>query len=283
MHIILDLDQTLINTESNILPYSTNDVPNVVHLQQTNLNIYNPDSMKYFTIGKQTYVYTRPHLKSFLEYLYNNHKVSIWTAGQLDYCLNIIKRILSDNQFKKTRYIIARDNYNFKCVTGMYAFQYGFKPDPENIIIPFVFDKEKNLIKKLDIKTIQIDPIKFYKIFYKSNSNILIDDNPKIYNENNKFDINKKKHTCVYNIKGFYPAIDTIVNSNSFKDDELKKCISILEKHKNLNNKKKYKTIKVNLKRNARSKKIRGYLRNKRKENQKKLKLFKKKYGNTQN
>ena len=33
MHIILDLDQTLINTESNILPYSTNDVPNVVHLQ----------------------------------------------------------------------------------------------------------------------------------------------------------------------------------------------------------------------------------------------------------
>ena len=98
MHIIFDLDQTLINTESNILPYSTNDVPNVVHLQQTNLNIYNPDSMKYFTIGKQTYVYTRPHLQSFLEYLYNNHKVSIWTAGQLDYCLNIIKEILSDNR-----------------------------------------------------------------------------------------------------------------------------------------------------------------------------------------
>ena len=277
MHIILDLDQTLISTEGNILPYPPQDVQLIQHLHQPHINTNNIHAMKYFNISKNSYdtvattgtavdtsvVYTRPYLAFYLNYLYKHHKVSIWTAGRLDYCLHILKRILTNDQMLKTRYIIARDNYNFKGVTGKYAFYSGFKPDPENIIIPFVFDKERNLIKKLDLKTTKMNHNKFYKIFYKSTNHILIDDNPKIYNENNKFDINKKQQMCVYNIKGFYPNIDNFVNVNSFKDNELIKCINILENHKNVNNtnNKKFKTVKTNLNKNIYSKKVKQMLK----------------------
>jgi len=290
MHIILDLDQTLISTEGNILPYPPQDVQLIQHLHQPHINTNNIHAMKYFNISENSYVYTRPYLAFYLNYLYKHHKVSIWTAGQLDYCLHILKRILTNDQMLKTRYIIARDNYNFKGVTGNYAFYSGFKPDPENIIIPFVFDKERNLIKKLDLKTTKMNHHKFNKIFYKSTNHILIDDNPKIYNENNKFDINKKQQICVYNIKGFYPNTDYFVNVNSFKDNELIKCINILENHKIVNNtnninNKKFKTVKVNLKKNIYSKRIRKNIKNRGKgfnANKKKMKLLKKEGKNTQ-
>jgi hypothetical protein len=77
--VVLDLDQTLIvarNLEDNRF--------------QTNYD---------FNINQQNWVaYKRPHLDEFLEYVFTNCEVCIWTAGSKPYAECVLKHILKPNQ-----------------------------------------------------------------------------------------------------------------------------------------------------------------------------------------
>lgn len=80
-NIILDLDQTLISTEAS---------------EEFNFEKYKEKS-KLFTVNDMDgyyLVYSRPHLQSFLDYVFKNFNVTVWTAASKDYALFIVDNIL---------------------------------------------------------------------------------------------------------------------------------------------------------------------------------------------
>lgn len=82
--ILLDLDQTLIaSLDKYELDLKTNKK------KMKNFNYENMDG--YYT------VFERPHLQAFLNFLFSEYNVSIWTAASKDYALFIIDKILLRN------------------------------------------------------------------------------------------------------------------------------------------------------------------------------------------
>jgi TFIIF-interacting CTD phosphatase-like protein len=85
--VILDLDETLI---SAIEDFDT----------KYKGKSYNMDD--YYM------VYERPHLQKFLDYLFKNFNVIIWTAASKDYALFIIDKILLSKDNRKIDYVFFR-------------------------------------------------------------------------------------------------------------------------------------------------------------------------------
>lgn len=80
-NIVLDLDQTLISAEAT---------------EEHNFNKYKEKAEKFRSDDMDGYytVYSRPYLQEFLDYLFKNFNVTIWTAASKDYALFIIEKII---------------------------------------------------------------------------------------------------------------------------------------------------------------------------------------------
>ena len=78
-NIILDLDQTLISSE----------LPEKISRFNPKINHFDYDFLD------DTYVvFARPHLQEFLDYLFKNFNVSIWTAATKNYALFVINKFI---------------------------------------------------------------------------------------------------------------------------------------------------------------------------------------------
>ena len=79
-NIILDLDNTLVNSltfkELNVLSKSKEK------------------KFKYVDMDKSYRVFWRPHLQKFLDYLFENFNVSVWSMASLSYVAFIVKNII---------------------------------------------------------------------------------------------------------------------------------------------------------------------------------------------
>ena len=79
INIVLDLDQTLISSE---------ELKGFVQ-DQKKLNKFRYEKMD------TTYItFERPHLQEFLDFLFKNYNVSIWTAASKNYALFIINKFI---------------------------------------------------------------------------------------------------------------------------------------------------------------------------------------------
>lgn len=81
INVILDLDQTLICSE--IL----SEFDHKRHAK----------CLKQFeshTLDSEYIIFARPHLQAFLDYIFDNHNVSIWTAASKDYAQFIVDRFI---------------------------------------------------------------------------------------------------------------------------------------------------------------------------------------------
>ena len=89
LHVVLDLDQTLIFSEINELRKPHDFV---------------------IKVGNDIFfVHKRPGLNDFLEKLFKNAKsVSVWTAAVKPYCNQIVKNIFTPNQRKKLKFVRSR-------------------------------------------------------------------------------------------------------------------------------------------------------------------------------
>lgn len=107
--LILDIDETLIHTESVPLEYEMH---------------YDYD-FKFKGLGKSFY-YTkkRPYLDQFLDYAYENFDIAIWTASGEDYAREILKniRVLESS----LKFFYTRDNCTIK-LSYDYSDYYGVK------------------------------------------------------------------------------------------------------------------------------------------------------------
>ena len=141
-NIILDLDETLISAIStDEYDIKKDDKKAFEKFECKNMDNY-------------YYVFYRPGLQKFLDYLFDNFNVSVWTAASKDYALFIIDKIILDNENNNDRkldYIF----FSYHCDLSK---------------------KLKNGIKDLSILW------DVYKLpNYNSNNTLIIDDNPDVH------------------------------------------------------------------------------------------------------
>lgn len=90
--ILLDLDSTLIYAE----PTEDYDF---------NKNKEKAGKFKYHDMDGYYIVFERPGVQKFLDYLFNNYNVSVWTAASKDYALFVIQKIVLQKPGRKLDHI----------------------------------------------------------------------------------------------------------------------------------------------------------------------------------
>jgi TFIIF-interacting CTD phosphatase-like protein len=85
MHILCDLDSTLINSLS-------------IDSELKHVDQKFQDKFKYYDMKKYYRIFERPYLQLFLDYLFENFNVSIFTAADKDYALFISENIILQNK-----------------------------------------------------------------------------------------------------------------------------------------------------------------------------------------
>ena len=109
--LILDLDETLIHSERFEKDYLDEGY-------DFKFSSNNP-MYEYFTLK-------RPHLNEFLDYVFSNFKVAIWTAASKDYAKTIIDNIGIDSN--KLEFLYTEENCTIKVkYDGCYGTYYGEK------------------------------------------------------------------------------------------------------------------------------------------------------------
>jgi TFIIF-interacting CTD phosphatase-like protein len=111
-NIVLDLDNTLICTVSQkqMLKLLENE-EKLVPLQYINYNFQ-----------EEAIIYLRPYLQDFLDHVFANYNVSIFTAGSSEYAYYVIQNIiLNDNLNRHIDFIMSFPHYkNCFEITGKY-------------------------------------------------------------------------------------------------------------------------------------------------------------------
>uniref|UniRef100_A0AAU7SSF6 Haloacid dehalogenase-like hydrolase n=1 Tax=Heteronotia binoei irido-like virus TaxID=3141948 RepID=A0AAU7SSF6_9VIRU len=96
MNVILDLDETIINTH-----LSRTFTPR--HFKRAKLFHYKMMSKKYIVIA-------RPGLEAFLDWLFANFTVSVWTAATRAYAFFVIKYFIMNNPNRVPLYIFSSEH-----------------------------------------------------------------------------------------------------------------------------------------------------------------------------
>ena len=222
-HVILDLDLTLIHTKPNSFKLS-NERAYVKHIKNSTQQLYIP--APHFN----SKIYLRPHLLFFLDHLFEEFTVSIWTAGQINYCEFILRQLLPDSYIQKIKWVLARNNDTYHIVSGITFFQNGFSYNDKKIPFFKIVHKSFSYVLK---------PVEQFATVLKEDITgiVLLDDNIK-----NTFHIKNSKN--VYLIQRFQPR--------SRNDNELVKFMKWLKANKRKRNntrkaiktKRHYKTIR---------------------------------------
>lgn len=113
-NVVLDLDNTLISAEPiEEFPFESPGIRD----KCIKFPIYDMDG--YYII------FERPHLQQFLDYLFSNFRVSVWTAATKDYALFIIKHIILTKPERTLDHIL----FSYHCDISEQKFDYSKKLD----------------------------------------------------------------------------------------------------------------------------------------------------------
>ncbi len=118
-NILLDLDNTIISAEAlEEFPFSQKGIRN----KAIKFAIHDMDG--YYI------VFERPGVQPFLDWLFENYNVSIWTAASKDYALYIIEHIILTKPERKLDYIF----FSYHCDISKKHYSYSKK-------LSLIFDK----------------------------------------------------------------------------------------------------------------------------------------------
>jgi hypothetical protein len=163
LNIIFDLDDTLIQTPNYNF---SNGATHTMNLPEVcNIGIINTRKCTSIT-------YLRPYLKELLEYCYDNFNVSFWTAGNYFYCIEILKIILTEEQYEKTKIVLSRWDH-----THLIEIKSNLTYTNENLNI-------------LHFKPLRLLYENYKNLNFTDNNTIIIDDNIYICDFNKKNSIN---------------------------------------------------------------------------------------------
>jgi TFIIF-interacting CTD phosphatase-like protein len=103
-NIILDLDQTLISGEplEEIKEINTKKIKKRCERYEKSKTMHNMDNIYL--------IFERPHLQQFLDFLFANFNVSVWTAATKSYALFIIKNVIMTKPERQLQYIFFKEH-----------------------------------------------------------------------------------------------------------------------------------------------------------------------------
>ena len=179
LRIILDLDETIISAN-----------------EKDRFNFKkNSDKMEKFSYHDMDgyyIVFERPGLQPFLDYLFANYIVSVWTAATKDYAIFVVKNIIKPSKERPLDFLLFSNHCDY-CK-----------------------DKRQGGMKDLDLLWED-----FNMQGYSKENSLIIDDYIKVYKTNNK-----KKNNC-YKIKPFIYK-----EKKSDEDNELENVKKYIEEMK---------------------------------------------------
>ena len=194
LNVIFDIDETLIQTH---------------HITSDYKDYYSKgDMIEGETSRGKFHIYKRPYLNELLNYAFKYYQVSFWTLGIREYCKEVLNKILTPEQLKKTKIILAREEEN-----EFYEFK-----SRKHYIMNLHSDQ---ITKPLDYLWEHPD----FKNRFNRKNTFLVDDSV--------------LHTAInqYNSLFIYPWCRF-----DLKDEKLKELIEILKKNKNAKKVKKIKS-----------------------------------------
>jgi hypothetical protein len=155
-NVILDLDQTLISAEAD---------------EDYDFEKYKDKAKKFDFQDMDGYylVFERPHLQKFLDFLFKNFNVSIWTAASKDYALFIIEKIILAG--KKNR-VLDYVFFSYHCdvskkmkkgTKDLSMFWDVYKLDNYNEDNTFILDDYDEVFKTQPDNCIPVKPFEFTK------------------------------------------------------------------------------------------------------------------------
>ena len=208
INLILDIDDTLIKT------VSINEDTDI-----TSLNINHE-----FKIIKLPnflgVVYIRPYLLKFLKFCFSYFNIGFWTSGSTLYCREILKLILTNEQYEQTNLILARDNNNYVDIKTNIIYR--------NVIHNDIILKPLHLLWN----------DKIHSTTFNSKNTLIIDNNKEISNSNftNSIlidDFNIIKHDIglcyISNILNIIKGYSDIRELKNINTNLPKDCCMILE------------------------------------------------------
>jgi len=101
--VVLDLDGTLVHTLEHSEAYE---------IERTHGPDYMSHLIKNFqklTLDDENVIFLRPHLDTFLDHLFENYNVSVWSAGTPDYVHFIARHIILTKPSRKLEFVFTRD------------------------------------------------------------------------------------------------------------------------------------------------------------------------------
>ena len=108
INILLDLDQTLISAE--VLQEDEDDIDEEYDEEIYDIDEYKMKAINFDFENMDNYyvIFARPGLQKFLDFLFANFNVSVWTAASKDYAMFIIeKMILMNKPERKLDYVFC--------------------------------------------------------------------------------------------------------------------------------------------------------------------------------
>jgi len=106
-NLILDLDNTLLSS---------------VPIEDFAKGKVDPSKINKFDVTRMDdyyLIFHRPYLQKFLDYIFRNYNVSVWSAGTKDYVLFIVKNIILSKPGRKLDYVMFR--YHCKISEDIYG------------------------------------------------------------------------------------------------------------------------------------------------------------------
>ena len=154
-HIVLDLDETL------IYAIETSD------LQKPHLNEYYKQNIHKFIHHKldDDFIITeRPGLQDFLDFLFENYKVSVWTAASKDYGIFVIKNVILKKPSRRLEIQMFSEHCDISkektgCLKQLNQLWSYAQFNPSNTLI---IDDNKNVINKQNNMVIPAKPFNFF-------------------------------------------------------------------------------------------------------------------------
>jgi TFIIF-interacting CTD phosphatase-like protein len=158
LNVILDLDQTLISAEE-IDKFNFQKFKNKMNLFQ------------YEQLDDDYLIFARPHLQEFLDYLFKNFNVSIWTAATKGYALFIIDKFIKIKANRKLDFIFFSYHCDFsmkrtkksKCLDILSSL---FNIESYNLSRTFIIDDNDEVKQSQSCNCYHVKP--FYFVAAKS-------------------------------------------------------------------------------------------------------------------
>jgi hypothetical protein len=152
----------------------------IINFQNKNYELYNDKKVKYYYMDDEYIVFERPYLQKFLDFIFKNFNVSIWTAASKEYASFILENVILVKPNRKIDYVFFSHHCNFSrnkynCLKAMELLweKYNIKQfNKKNTLLIDDLDETCNYNNNKNNKIIKIDPFNFSNTNYYSDNKL---------------------------------------------------------------------------------------------------------------